>query len=455
MRGRAKFTLSVIVVALAGFAAALTAPSLLSPQRVKQRPRHVLSPVLAAAKTPTGSSNALSLEQSLKREKELRLVLESQQEGFIEEIFRLKQRLNSLEARRGQSKRIEQEEMQGGPPGGDLGLREKQLRAENAELKARLSAVQSQVGAQYDSSSQISLLQAKTSELSAELAQCEERAAEGDRFLRDLGNRQKEFHLITKQAAARERALQACTTELESSKNRLLEMEELKKDLVSAKSELRLQETERALLGGTSIGDSQVKSPQLQELISERAPSPSNTVSSQRASAVPSVPDVQKGLPRVNSEPEQPHRPNKEVLVVEVARTKINLRSGPGREHSPLIQVPRGSRLVVEDRVGDWYRVITPTGARAYVRSDVVRVLSGGSSAQLYGEAAPETSSRTAPGKPPVRVSKDDAALVPFGSVKLGGRSSGTRDPEEAAYERLKTMLQSSGVSAKENEVKQ
>ena len=34
--------------------------------------------------------------------------------------------------------------------------------------------------------------------------------------------------------------------------------------------------------------------------------------------------------------------------------------------------VARGSRLVMEKRLGDWYRVIAPNGTRAWISSSVV-----------------------------------------------------------------------------------
>ena len=39
---------------------------------------------------------------------------------------------------------------------------------------------------------------------------------------------------------------------------------------------------------------------------------------------------------------------------------------------SPLMTVSKGTRLVVEKRIKDWYRIISPNGTRAWVNSDVV-----------------------------------------------------------------------------------
>lgn len=61
-----------------------------------------------------------------------------------------------------------------------------------------------------------------------------------------------------------------------------------------------------------------------------------------------------------------------DMMIATVSADKVNLRTGPGLENSPLMTVAEGTRLAVETREGSWYRVIAPTGARAWVSSEVV-----------------------------------------------------------------------------------
>jgi hypothetical protein len=61
-----------------------------------------------------------------------------------------------------------------------------------------------------------------------------------------------------------------------------------------------------------------------------------------------------------------------EMLVATVMVDKANLRTGPGKNNSPVMSISKGTRLAIETRSGEWYRVITPTGARAWVAADVV-----------------------------------------------------------------------------------
>ncbi len=136
-----------------------------------------------------------------------------------------------------------------------------------------------------------------------------------------------------------------------------------------------------------------------------------------------------------------------DVLILEVKSSKVNLRSGPGEEHSPIMQVRQGVRLTVEDREGSWFRVITPTAGRAYIHEDVVRVISGTlppSQPQLEASipSAPSAvvapSAPNAPGVPAVRAIRDEG-VVPFGDTKL---SAGSGDIEAIALDRLRSGLE-------------
>ncbi len=61
-----------------------------------------------------------------------------------------------------------------------------------------------------------------------------------------------------------------------------------------------------------------------------------------------------------------------DLPIATVTVDKANLRAGPGKDHSPLMTVKMGTRLVIETREKNWYRVTAPTGARAWVSSSVV-----------------------------------------------------------------------------------
>ncbi|MGI6681234.1 MAG: SH3 domain-containing protein [Bdellovibrionota bacterium] len=77
------------------------------------------------------------------------------------------------------------------------------------------------------------------------------------------------------------------------------------------------------------------------------------------------ISDIRKSLSEIDAE-----RADMPIIVVNVS--KANLRAGPSLRDSPLLEVSKGTRLVVETRQGSWYRVIAPNGKRAWVSSDVV-----------------------------------------------------------------------------------
>jgi chromosome segregation ATPase len=61
-----------------------------------------------------------------------------------------------------------------------------------------------------------------------------------------------------------------------------------------------------------------------------------------------------------------------DILIGTVVVDKANLRSGPGKDNSPVMTVSKGTRLTIETRHGEWYRIVTPTGTRAWVASEVL-----------------------------------------------------------------------------------
>lgn len=64
--------------------------------------------------------------------------------------------------------------------------------------------------------------------------------------------------------------------------------------------------------------------------------------------------------------------PVNDMQVATIATKKAHLRLGPGKQHSTLMALREGSRLAVELRQGDWYRVFAPNGQRAWVHSSVL-----------------------------------------------------------------------------------
>ena len=107
------------------------------------------------------------------------------------------------------------------------------------------------------------------------------------------------------------------------------------------------------------------------------------------------------------AEPRMPQA-NEDMQIATITVEKANLRTGPGKKNSPLMTVAKGTRLAVEHRVGDWYRVIAPTGVRAWISGEVVS----------FGKGQRTSPTRTVRIKG-VQNTSDDAA---FDLIKGAGR---------------------------------
>jgi hypothetical protein len=68
-----------------------------------------------------------------------------------------------------------------------------------------------------------------------------------------------------------------------------------------------------------------------------------------------------------------------DLTIATVDVEKAELRLGPGKNHSSLMTVAKGSRLAVEARQGEWLRVFAPNGQRAWVQAKLVTFGSKGS----------------------------------------------------------------------------
>jgi hypothetical protein len=69
-----------------------------------------------------------------------------------------------------------------------------------------------------------------------------------------------------------------------------------------------------------------------------------------------------------------------DMQVATVSVDKADLRLGPGKNHSALMTLRRGSRLAIEARQGEWYRVFAPNGQRAWIHSSLVQFGAGAAS---------------------------------------------------------------------------
>jgi hypothetical protein len=137
----------------------------------------------------------------------------------------------------------------------------------------------------------------------------------------------------------------------------------------------------------------------LSSIIDERNRRQMNSISQQRNTEHSAAPVVAaKRAPPTNSGAAPAAQ---DMQVVTVRTDKAHLRAGPGEENSPLMTVSRGTRLAVETRSGNWYRVISPAGTRAWVSADVV----------IFGDVDPTRATRIGGFSPQADAFRSSAAM--------------------------------------------
>ena len=149
-------------------------------------------------------------------------------------------------------------------------------------------------------------------------------------------------------------------------------LKEMQKELAEIRNRLILAETEVERLSNQL--DARNRS-SLSRLVS---PSGQTGQPEQKPQAV-RAPVRQQQAPRA----EVPAVEETDMQVATVIADKAHLRTGPGENNSPIMDVTRGTRLTVETRKGNWLRVNTPAGTRAWISGDVVEFGSGKSTSAL------------------------------------------------------------------------
>lgn len=175
----------------------------------------------------------------------------------------------------------------------------------------------------------------------------------------ESANKIVKINLETSQALKdRERTIQKLNAEKNALERKLggnsSKVERLVNELTETKSKLMLAETEVERL-------SQLLNQYTKEGLSHYA-----KINLKDSSPAPAP----KKIAAKVSEPQRVIEPD--MLVATVMSDKAFLRTGPGKDNSPLMTVKKGTRLAVETRDGAWLRVIAPTGTRAWVDTEVV-----------------------------------------------------------------------------------
>ena len=148
-----------------------------------------------------------------------------------------------------------------------------------------------------------------------------------------------------------------CENKLNMANSELSRIPILEQRIVQLNNELALMQTEVALVRGKKYAF--------------RTRNTNITDKSPNSSVAPAIPPSNRVPP--------PTLSTSDVDTAVVKVDKVNLRSGPGMESAVVMEVSKGNTFVIEKREGEWYRVVTPVGTRAYLRADTIDVISAGS----------------------------------------------------------------------------
>ena len=145
----------------------------------------------------------------------------------------------------------------------------------------------------------------------------------------------------------------ALKRELEVSQKRVTELE---RQLEEVKGQLTMAETELSRLATISEARNRAS-------LGHVPAAPAAHLPTQGKAAV-----AREETPHIEPTPAS----STDLTIATVAVEKAELRLGPGKNHSALMTVAKGSRLAVEARQGEWLRVFAPNGQRAWILSKLV-----------------------------------------------------------------------------------
>ncbi len=188
---------------------------------------------------------------------------------------------------------------------------------------------------------------------------------------------------LVEKARSLEHSNSKLKNDLQSARDRIAVLEQ---QLIESRSQLAIAETEVNRLSGILDSKTRASMGKYNFPVSAVAP----------AKPVPAHQNTRATTARV-AQPvvdERPPAADADLQVATVAVDKADLRLGPGKNHSALMSLRRGSRLMVEARQGEWYRVFAPNGDRAWIAASLVSfgegasTLNDGSSVRVRGFTA-------------------------------------------------------------------
>lgn len=160
-----------------------------------------------------------------------------------------------------------------------------------------------------------------------------------------------------------------CLTQLEQSQNLVSQIPQMQKEMLALKNEVLLRKSAEELLQPVSLQKPKSENGKVKTSLRD---STKNRVSKEPPIRTPGHNLVEEK--NITTQGLVRDEIVSDVQIGEVTGKKVSLRLGPGTNHSSVMDVRAGTRLIVELKEGDWYRVTAPTGGRAFIHSDYLKV---------------------------------------------------------------------------------
>lgn len=269
----------------------------------------------------------------------------------------------------------------------------KKLSDELAKLKQDGGKLDSSLKAEVEAKKKLETELANTKALLAK------RSEESDKLIAKVqelkskeGAQESKFNLLQNEAKGQTAFREQCETQLSDARSKLIQVTELERQLVQLQNELLLKNTELEIYSSGNQAKPASREARRVAPPAQARPQAPRPPANHYANEIMRKPEIIT-----------PSTTPKEMMI-ETTVPKGQLRAGPGKEQGIVMQVPEGTRLVVEDKQGEWYLVLTSTGTRAYVHQDIARVVG-----QSTGSTASRILENGTPAKQPSNVFESDS----------------------------------------------
>lgn len=178
---------------------------------------------------------------------------------------------------------------------------------------------------------------------------------------------------LTNELLNKEKNSASCFEQLDQSQKLVTQIPEFERKIVELKNEILMKKSAAELFGFDTNANSKhgnVENTGIASAGKKSTTALKRPTTVKEAVIVPAVvtPVMPEVAPSLNSD----------MMIIEVTGDKVALRAGPGLNNSTIMDIGRGAKLTVEAKDKDWYRVNSPTGGRAYIHKDYVKIIDNG-----------------------------------------------------------------------------